>query len=339
MRPPLLESVAETTAHRDRDELDRAIAQLLFDYLNGHAVSVLRLLADGATRRVQRRIRIDRDSAATPVALTELSTLPALCDSEAWQKCVLENTVVTSVAAAGPLVCVFPIRGEREAVGLVEVETSVALSAREVDLVLGILQILKNHLALLDYGEVDTLTGLLNRKTFEGQFEKLRRRVHAPKWEPHDRTRTEPGWLGLVDIDHFKSINDSYGHLFGDEVLLLVSHIMRRSFRGADQIFRFGGEEFVILLEHASEPGAALAFERFREAIEKYAFPQVGRVTVSLGYTRVNVGDIPTLCVERADAALYYIKSHGRNGVRSSESLVSAGEIRVQQNSDDVELF
>jgi len=339
MRPPLLKSVAETTAHRDRDDLDRAVAQLLFDYLDRHAVSVLRLVPDGVIKRVQRRIRVDRDGLRAPAAFDELSAFPALCDCEAWQKCVLENTVVTSAAAAGLLVCVFPIRGEREAVGLLEVETSSALSAREIDLVRGILQILKNHLALLDYGEVDTLTGLLNRKTFEGQFEKLRRRVHEPKWAPHARTTTEPGWLGLVDIDHFKSINDSYGHLFGDEVLLLVSHIMRRSFRGADQIFRFGGEEFVILLEHASEPGAALAFERFREAVEKYAFPQVGRVTVSLGYTRVNVGDVPTLCVERADAALYYIKSHGRNGVRSSESLISAGEIRLQQNSDDVELF
>lgn len=60
---------------------------------------------------------------------------------------------------------------------------------------------------------------------------------------------------------------------------------------------------------------------------------------VSLGYTRVNAGDVPTLCVERADAALYYVKSHGRNGVRSGESLVLSGEIRVQQQSDDVELF
>jgi diguanylate cyclase (GGDEF)-like protein len=222
---------------------------------------------------------------------------------------------------------------------MLEVETSAVLSTHEVDLVFGILTILKNHLALLDYGEIDTLTGLLNRKTFEGQFEKLRRRLYDAKRRPNDRTSEEPSWLGLVDIDHFKSINDSYGHLFGDEVLLLVSHIMKRSFRGADQLFRFGGEEFVILLEHATEPGAAIAFDRFREGVEKYEFPQVGRVTVSLGYTQVNAGDVPALCVERADAALYYIKSHGRNGVRNCESLLFNGEIRVQRQSDDVELF
>ncbi len=339
MRTPLLNSVAETTAHRDRDDLDRAVAQLLFDYLDKHSVSMLRLVADGPVRRVQRRIRIDDEAGHVAIALTELSTLPALSESPAWQECVLRHTIVTSAGAKGRLISVFPIRGEREAVGLLEVETSGALSAHEVDLVVGILTILKNHLALLDYGEIDTLTGLLNRKTFEGNFEKLRRRLHDPKRESDDPATEEPSWLGLVDIDHFKLINDGYGHLFGDEVLLLVSHIMRRSFRGADQLFRFGGEEFVILLEQASEPGAAIAFERFREAIEKYVFPQVGHVTISLGYTRVNVGDIPTLCVERADTALYYIKSHGRNGARSCEWLISAGEVQVQQKSDDVELF
>ena len=339
MRPPLLNSLAETTAHRDRDDLDRAVAQLLFDYLDKHAVTVLRLIPDGAIRRVQRRIRIDGDGAEAPPVFAKLSTLPALADFPAWQECAMAQTIVTSAAAGGRLLCVFPIRGEREAVGMLEVETSATLSAHEVDLVLGILTILKNHLALLDYGEIDTLTGLLNRKTFEGQFEKLRRRVHDPMQRPETHAAEEPSWLGLVDIDHFKSINDGYGHLFGDEVLLLVSHVMRRSFRGADQLFRFGGEEFVILLEHASEPGAAIAFERFREAVEQYAFPQVGRVTVSLGYTRVDARDVPTLCVERADAALYYMKSHGRNGVRNCESLILTGEICVQQQSDDVELF
>lgn len=339
MPPPLLDSVAETTAHRDRDDLDRAVAQLLFDYLNKHSVSVLRLVADGAIKRVQRRIRIGHAGAEAPAALTELSTLPPLSDSPAWQECVLQNTMVTSAGAEGRLICVFPLRAEHEAVGMLEVETSAVLSTHEVDLVFGILTILKNHLALLDYGEIDTLTGLLNRKTFEGQFEKLRRRLYDAKRRPNDRTSEEPSWLGLVDIDHFKSINDSYGHLFGDEVLLLVSHIMKRSFRGADQLFRFGGEEFVILLEHATEPGAAIAFDRFREGVEKYEFPQVGRVTVSLGYTQVNAGDVPALCVERADAALYYIKSHGRNGVRNCESLLFNGEIRVQRQSDDVELF
>jgi diguanylate cyclase (GGDEF)-like protein len=145
--------------------------------------------------------------------------------------------------------------------------------------------------------------------------------------------------LGLIDIDKFKSINDTYGHLFGDEVLLLVAQIMQRSFRGADQIFRFGGEEFVVVLDHATTSGVDIAFDRLRATIEQFAFPQVGRVTISLGYSEISPNDDPTTCVERADAALYYAKHHGRNNIRNYEALVAAGELTVKSGGEEAELF
>ena len=198
----------------------------------------------------------------------------------------LEGRVIQCDATDGGLTTLFPIHEELQKVsGILVIQSARALAQRELDLVIGILSIVKNHRALLDYGELDTLTGLLNRKTFERQFEKLRQRLtalhQAASEQPADQL--EPSWLALIDIDHFKSINDCYGHMFGDEVLLLVSQLMRRSFRGADQLFRFGGEEFVVMLEHATEPGAHIAFERLRAAIEEYSFPQVGRVTISVG--------------------------------------------------------
>ena len=143
----------------------------------------------------------------------------------------------------------------------------------------------------------------------------------------------------FIDIDRFKSINDSYGHLFGDEVLLLVSQLMKRCFRGADQLFRFGGEEFVVLLDRASDAGAQIVLERLRATIEEYPFPQVGHVTISVGYTQVARHDVSTTCVERADAALYYAKSHGRNNVRNCEALVASGDIAAKSKDSDVELF
>jgi diguanylate cyclase (GGDEF)-like protein len=114
---------------------------------------------------------------------------------------------------------------------------------------------------------------------------------------------------------------------------------MQRVFRGADQLFRFGGEEFVVVLEQASGAGAKLAFERLRRTVEEYPFPQVGQVTISLGYTMVQPQDVPALCVERADTALYYAKEHGRNNVRNCEALMAAGEVADQSRSGDVELF
>lgn len=347
MTHPLLGGVASTTAHRDRDELDRAIARLLMQFLEPYSVTLLRLVGEGPVKRIEHRVRLSRATTEEgPVRRGAGEELPLLAEFPQLQQCVAGKAAVQWREADGEFTTAFPVSGEREIVGVLVVETDAPVSVRDSDLVQGILGIVKNHLALLDYGELDALTGLLNRKTFEGHFERMRRRL----W---DQTATdsvalasqkgasgpEPSWLALIDIDHFKSVNDRYGHLFGDEVLLLVSQLMKRAFRGADQLFRFGGEEFVVVLEHASEAGAQLAFERLRTTVADYAFPQVGRVTISLGYTRVLPQDVPTLCVERADAALYYAKEHGRNNVRNCEKLVAAGELEGQFRSGEIELF
>ncbi|MBV8806899.1 MAG: GGDEF domain-containing protein [Sinobacteraceae bacterium] len=331
MSHDLLNSVAATTTHRDRDELDRAVARLLLQFLELHSVTLLRLTEEGEIKRL---VRLTASQAGSGIAAggDELAPLPKLGDFPAWQQCALRNEIVQCSASGGRLMTVFPVSGTREAVGLLVLEALAPLSSRETDLVQGILGILRNHLALLDYGELDSLTGLLNRKTFESHFDKLRQRREGP-------ARVEPSWLALIDIDRFKSINDGYGHLFGDEVLLLVSQLMRRSFRGSDQLFRFGGEEFVVLLDQASEPGAQIVLERLRASIEAYPFPQVGRVTISVGYTRIDWRDVGTTCVERADAALYYAKSHGRNNVQNCETLVAEGAITAKFKDSEVELF
>ena len=104
-----------------------------------------------------------------------------------------------------------------------------------------------------------------NRKIFDDSFYKVSSMpLLDEKLEPGDR-RHAPGsryWLGVVDIDHFKAVNDRFGHLIGDEVLLLLSRIMRGCFRHSDQLYRFGGEEFVVLLLCHDETHATAAFER-----------------------------------------------------------------------------
>jgi diguanylate cyclase (GGDEF)-like protein len=343
MSHELLNSVAATTRHRDRDELDRAVGRLLLQFLELHSVTVLRLSDEGEISRIV-RCAGEQPGEVGPVCAAATSTLPALADFPVWRECALRNEVVQCTGADGRPMTVFPIHGAREGAshGLLVIEAASPLAQRETDLVQGILGILRNHLALLDYGELDSLTGLLNRKTFESHFDKLRQRIEGLQRSHPDRSAGpsgEPSWLALIDIDRFKSINDGYGHLFGDEVLLLVSQLMKRSFRGADPLFRFGGEEFVVLLDRASEPGAQIVLERLRATIGEYEFPQVGQVTISLGYTRIDPRDVSTTCVERADAALYYAKSHGRNNVQNCEVLTAAGAITAKRNDGDVELF
>jgi diguanylate cyclase (GGDEF)-like protein len=147
-------------------------------------------------------------------------------------------------------------------------------------------------------------------------------------------------WLAVMDIDHFKRINDSFGHIIGDEVLILLSQLMRDSFRLHDQLFRFGGEEFVAVLRTGSAEDTARILERFRERVAENAFPLVGQVTISIGYTLVDPLDTPTELVARADSALYYAKQNGRNLVACYEDLRTAGLIGGgQAKAAEIELF
>jgi diguanylate cyclase (GGDEF)-like protein len=158
--------------------------------------------------------------------------------------------------------------------------------------------------------------------------------------EPERRlVREQRYWLGVIDIDHFKQVNDQHGHLIGDEVLLLLSRVMRQSFRFLDKLYRFGGEEFVVLLRCPGEDGAMAALQRFRTQVEAYVFPRVQHVTVSVGFTDVRSGDTPPAAVERADMAVYYAKRHGRNQVRSHAALVREGELSDLVQTSDVEFF
>jgi diguanylate cyclase (GGDEF)-like protein len=143
-----------------------------------------------------------------------------------------------------------------------------------------------------------------------------------------------------MDIDKFKTINDRFGHLIGDEVLILMANLMRESFRVQDKLFRFGGEEFVALLRPAEFAHATATIERFRARVENFEFPQVGRVTISVGFTRIKLGDTPSIILDSADEALYWAKEHGRNQCHAHETLIAAGELQPPQpQTSELELF
>ena len=146
-------------------------------------------------------------------------------------------------------------------------------------------------------------------------------------------------WLAVIDIDHFKNVNDNFGHLIGDEVLLLLSRLMRTCFRAHDQLYRFGGEEFVVLLRAREASDAAGAFERLRATVAAYAFPRAGHVTVSLGFSAVRAGDTPSGAFERPDKCGYHARKTGRNRVSSHAELVAQGVLADDERLRDVELF
>jgi diguanylate cyclase (GGDEF)-like protein len=339
----VVDHLAELTGFRDRDVLDTTLAGALRDLLQPQRVAIHRCVGEENDRRWLTRARLEATEAAASAdpLWVEFDSLPPMSQFPA-RVTAIETHEMVSVPGS-PHITVFPLFTDRDVAGVVEVESADSLDAEQQRLVASILRIYRNFQSLLDYSERDTLTGLLNRKTFDEAFYKLSGQsaegTISTSGERRLKGAPQTHYIGVLDIDHFKSVNDSYGHLIGDEVLLLLSRLMRSCFRYHDRLYRFGGEEFVVLMRCNSDTDAGRAFERLRTSVAGYAFPQVGRITVSVGFTELKSGDTPSSAFERADKAVYWAKQHGRNQVCSHSDLVRRGELGDDSKVGDVELF
>ena len=202
----------------------------------------------------------------------------------------------------------------------------------------GMLNIYANFAKMLFDSERDTLTGLFNRKKLDQKLgELLTGRINGRKRKNEQGT---DDYLAVFDLDHFKRINDNYGHLIGDEVLLVFAGLMRNALRDVDWVFRYGGEEFVVLIKDVSPGTIASILERIRVKVQNHGFPQVGQVTVSIGYTAITDQKLPPYVFEEADRALYYAKENGRNRVCDYGELVRSGKLAAEQRvGGSIELF
>jgi len=159
---------------------------------------------------------------------------------------------------------------------------------------------------------IDPLTGLPNRAAWTEQVER-----EMLDWQESGGHLA----MAILDLDHFKRINDSYGHLAGDKVLKIVADQLRKRLRARDFIARFGGEEFVLLLPQTSPATAAQVAEALRAAIEACPFHFKGErvvITTSIGLSAFRSGERGDQVLKRADAALYRAKDQGRNRVLSA---------------------
>jgi len=155
--------------------------------------------------------------------------------------------------------------------------------------------------------DTDPLTNIYNRRKFSKLLEQEIKRV-----ERYDRALS----IVMLDIDHFKRVNDTYGHDTGDYVLRRVTEIIKENVRITDALARYGGEEFVIILPETDVRGASRLIERMRKTIEKTSLDSVGIITISAGIAGYIGGDNCKSMITRADKALYLAKEEGRNRVR-----------------------
>ena len=152
--------------------------------------------------------------------------------------------------------------------------------------------------------ETDQVTGVWNRH--RGNDFLLAATAQADR---------EPLAVLMVDLDNFKSINDTHGHQSGDDVLVEVARRLTGAVRGNDMVARWGGEEFVVLLRDCPLEDAVARAEKIRRQIADTAFPGIGTVTVSVGVAQLTPGEILASSLDRADKALYQAKRSGRNTV------------------------
>ncbi|MFK3799819.1 diguanylate cyclase [Pseudomonas sp. NPDC088444] len=156
---------------------------------------------------------------------------------------------------------------------------------------------------------IDTLTGLPNRAAWNERLDQEIEQLQK------DRSSL---LLGILDLDHFKRINDGYGHLAGDKVLKIVATQLQKKLRAADFMARFGGEEFVVLLPRTQMADGLALLERMRQTVEQCPFHFKGEpvtITVSMGVTTFRPGERSDLVLKRADQALYRAKDSGRNRI------------------------
>jgi diguanylate cyclase len=185
-------------------------------------------------------------------------------------------------------------------------------SSEEVERLRGELELVQG-LAL-----TDPLTGLLNRRGFDYQMQRI------------GHGSLQGCTLLILDIDHFKAINDAHGHLLGDKVIVAVANVLRGCIGERGPIARIGGEEFAVLLSHTSSVGAVELAERIRAAVEQGRIRRndsdesIGNVTVSLGLATCADNEQFEALIARADRALYQSKAAGRNRVTIAERASSA---------------
>src|SRR5688572_19605819 len=155
----------------------------------------------------------------------------------------------------------------------------------------------------------DRLTGLFNRRKLDQVLEEevVRRRRYGSGFS-----------VIIVDLDHFKHVNDTWGHAVGDAVLEEFARVLKENTREADALARLGGEEFVIVCRHSALDGCKALAEKVRETIAAHRFPRVGEVTASFGVASCREDDTAATLLARADVALYQAKKLGRNRVESA---------------------
>jgi diguanylate cyclase (GGDEF)-like protein len=345
----IVDSLAEITRYKDRELLERSLAVTLSELFLNDEFRFYRITTvdnDGVTElRLSLLTYANQGVVISEHQIHEHELPPWLLElvTQAVETQALVERYDSENAATHIL---YPVYTKHDDIYGMLLHKSKQASFESRRLIYGLLRIYSNYLSLLEESHRDTLTNLLNREILDSEITK----IIVSNAQYHDyaaakRRRTLDGthaWLCLLDVDHFKRINDEWGHLYGDEVLILLARQLENIFRKEDLLFRYGGEEFVALFRTFSCEDAQMVCERTRNTIAQYSFPGVGRVTISIGVAEITRQPGSSIVLGQADKALYYAKEHGRNQSCFYDNLLAQGLIEPQtinQSKSSIDFF
>lgn len=345
----IVDNLAEITSHHDRHVLEKSLLKTLNELFPARDLRLFRV------HEQPEGYELGLLAFCVNGVIESTDDNPKLLNSDSTLSATITRAIETGDVELGSTEdgnwnVVYPAYDSlTDIFAVLLMSTDTLPSASDQRLVYGILRVYSNYLALIEKTQKDKLTGLYNRETLDNEITKIlvRQSEHLEEEvsSPNDSRRRPYAikyWLGVVDIDHFKSINASYGHLYGDEVIILVARLMTSGvIRDDDLVYRYGGEEFVVVLKAANEADAMRTFERIRKMIADYDFPQLKQVTTSIGFVEIRGQQSPTDVIGEADEALYFAKQNGRNQVQCYRQLVDEGHIQPvsKRTHGDVELF
>src|SRR6266852_2791075 len=293
-----LETVVQLTEKRDMHSLAKCLVEIIGKFIAAKSITLYGIYnqnGDKEFNEVNIKGATIRDL-SNPNQLSEA----LLQEKEGFDSCMKTRKMVVLDNSKSYKRFIIPVHGMQNIIELVVIDCR-NMSAEDQSLVNQILHIYSNQKLLLTRNELDALTGLLNRQAFDERMRKIVAGLRERQLQRRTDDRRKASYFALMDIDHFKQVNDKYGHLYGDEVLLLFARVMTKSFRHYDLLFRYGGEEFVVVLNNTDLETALTILERFRITIENYNFPQIGRKTISIGVTEISNQTMLSNIIDRAD--------------------------------------
>ena len=349
-----IEHIVRLTDHRDRDLLELTLSKALLDLLPVGRIVIARVMREEGESRWLEVARLDAKGGGRVIdpLRIDFSSLVKLEDAPDRLKCLelRDRVEIAWAGPEGPRITMLPLFSQlrEEDQGVLELHSEAALNDEHLQVIDNMRRIYRNMYSLLEFSDRDALTGLLNSKSLDDAFysavledmnELPASRSQNAQADQERRHRVPANyWLGSVKIDNFALIAERHGRPIADEILSRVARILGNTFRTYDRLYRLSEDHFGVLLHCPDEALVLGAFGRFRANVEKYTFTQVGRVTVSCGFTTVLADDSPSSAIEKTIKAVDFARRSGGNKACSYPGLARRGFFGVPQQDQETSL-